>query len=104
MRPTKRIFFDVDAQEQQQARQTQAPAAAKSNLQDLLDVRKCLDLLDSRKTDEAKTICTAVLARAPTWSSPTTRADSSPCRKASSRKPNNTCARPLRPIPTMPNT
>lgn len=42
-----------------------APAAAKSNLQDLLDVRKCLDLLDSRKTDEAKTICTAVLARAP---------------------------------------
>ena len=42
-----------------------APAAAKSNLQDLLDVRKCLDLLDNRKTEEAKTICTAVLARAP---------------------------------------
>ncbi|MCP3655087.1 tetratricopeptide repeat protein [Herbaspirillum sp.] len=42
-----------------------APAAAKSNLQDLLDVRKCLDLLDNRKTEEAKAICTAVLARAP---------------------------------------
>ena len=27
-----------------------APAAAKSNLQDLLDVRKCLDLPDNRKT------------------------------------------------------
>lgn len=42
-----------------------APAAAKSNLQDLLDVRKCLDLLDSRKTEEAKNLCMAVLARAP---------------------------------------
>lgn len=42
-----------------------APAAAKSNLQDLLDVRKSLDLLDNRKTEEAKNLCTAVLARAP---------------------------------------
>ncbi|NQE48581.1 tetratricopeptide repeat protein [Herbaspirillum rubrisubalbicans] len=42
-----------------------APAATKSNLQDLLDVRKCLDLLDNRKTEEAKALCTAVLARAP---------------------------------------
>ena len=42
-----------------------APATAKSNLQDLLDVRKCLDLLDSRKTEEAKNLCMAVLARAP---------------------------------------
>ncbi|MBG7618400.1 tetratricopeptide repeat protein [Herbaspirillum sp. AP02] len=43
----------------------QAQAAAKSNLQDLLDVRKCLDLLDNRKVDEAKALCSAVLARVP---------------------------------------
>lgn len=44
----------------------QAQATAKSNLQDLLDVRKCLDLLENRKLDEAKALCDAVLMRAPT--------------------------------------
>ncbi len=38
----------------------------KHHLQDLLDVRKALDLLDNRNTDEAKAICMAVLARNPT--------------------------------------
>lgn len=42
-----------------------APAAAKANLQDLLDVRKSLDLLDSRQTEQAKAICVAVLKRDP---------------------------------------
>lgn len=37
----------------------------KHPLQDLLDVRKALDLLDSRKTDEAKALCMAVLSRNP---------------------------------------
>jgi tetratricopeptide (TPR) repeat protein len=42
-----------------------APAPGKHQLQDLLDVRQCLDLLDHRKIDEAKAICIAVLKRAP---------------------------------------
>lgn len=43
---------------------TQA-AAPRYHLPDLLDIRKCLDLLDSRKSDEAKAICMSVLARNP---------------------------------------
>ncbi|KAF1034119.1 MAG: TPR repeat-containing protein YrrB [Herbaspirillum frisingense] len=42
-----------------------APAPGKHALQDLLDVRRCLDMLDNRKIDEAKALCTAVLSRAP---------------------------------------
>lgn len=42
-----------------------APAPGKHQLQDLLDVRRCLDLLDNRKIDEAKALCANVLSRAP---------------------------------------
>lgn len=37
----------------------------KHHLQDLLDVRTSLDLLDNHKTDDAKALCNAVLARTP---------------------------------------
>ena len=54
------------AQKAQPAIKVPQPAAPKYNLQDLLEIRKCLDLLDNRKSDEAKVICMAVLARNPT--------------------------------------
>lgn len=42
------------------------PAAGKpQQLQDLLDVRSCLSLLDDNKLDEARTLCEAVLKRVP---------------------------------------
>ncbi|MCA1322578.1 tetratricopeptide repeat protein [Herbaspirillum sp. alder98] len=44
---------------------TTKPAAPTRNLQDLLDVRASLDLLDDRKIDQAKALCDAVLKRAP---------------------------------------
>lgn len=42
------------------------PSAPKYQLQDLLDVRACLDLLEANKLDEAKQKCDAVLKRVPT--------------------------------------
>ncbi|WDZ98050.1 tetratricopeptide repeat protein [Herbaspirillum sp. WKF16] len=42
-----------------------SPTTSQPQLQDLLDVRRCLDLLDDHKTDEAKALCEAVLKRAP---------------------------------------
>ncbi|MBO9535820.1 tetratricopeptide repeat protein [Herbaspirillum sp.] len=40
-------------------------ASGNRQLQDLLDVRRALDLLDNRKSDEAKLLCDAVLRRSP---------------------------------------
>lgn len=42
-----------------------APPTSKPQLQDLLDVRTCLSLLDENKLDDARELCDAVLKRAP---------------------------------------
>jgi tetratricopeptide (TPR) repeat protein len=41
------------------------PPAGKPQLQDLLDVRTCLDLLEEKKLDQARTLCDTILKRAP---------------------------------------
>ncbi|MBV8621888.1 MAG: tetratricopeptide repeat protein [Herbaspirillum sp.] len=56
----------LPAKKPQPATKVSQPAAPKYDLQDLLEIRKCLDLLDNRKSEEAKAICMAVLARNPT--------------------------------------